>query len=1808
MGAGALGEDTHATTTDIRDRSRELLERRLAAALAEPAHTLPRRPDPASPIPLTSAQTRLWFQEQLGTSGSAFHARVVLRLRGSLDESALISAVRDLAERHEVLRGRIEEGGDGPVTVVGRAEDVPVLVEDVLPGDLDAVLAEESERPFDLARRPPMRAALFRCGASSVLALTFHHMATDGTSMGLIRAELPVLYAARLGLREAPPVPAQHTDYAPWLASRPERSEDVDWWEERLAGLAPQLNLPADRARPAVAGSEGSEVSLVIAPDHAVRVRALAARTGCTPFMVCLTIWQALLSRMCATEDVPVGVVESGRRHPGTDAMVGCFVNTVVMRTDLSGDPTWVQLLQRVREVALDAFGHADVPFEQVVARVRPDRSATTAPIVQTLFNFVVLDDEAPAFPGLEAEALSRPVLSAKSDLHLTLAEGPDGFTGSLNYRGDLFDEETVRAIATWYQNLLARMLDDPEEPVRAAVLEPGAESALRGPVRDAAPRTLHPLVERWADRTPDALAVVAPDGSLTYGELDRTANRVAHALIAAGVVPDEPVGVLLEHSVALPAALHGVLKAGAGYVPLDAMYPPNRVAAILDAAGVRTVVTVREFAAVVASAGRKAVVLDDPAVLRGLPEHRPQVRVSPGHLLHVIFTSGSTGTPKGVAVEHASATDYLDGVLDRLGADVHGGVFAVMSTIAADFAHTCFHAALTTGGILHLVARETAMDPVALAGYLAGHPMDVIKLVPSHFELLAAHGDIGAVLPRKLLMFAGEALPWSIVERARAARPGLRVQNHYGHTESTMVRMVCDVDDVPPALRTGIVPLGRPVPNTTGFLADRDGRPLPAGIPGEFLVGGPGVARGYIGAPDLTAQRFVTVDGQRLYRSGDVLRMRRDGWVEFRGRVDDQVKIRGYRVEPGDVAEALRQLPGVVEAVVLPVGEGQRRGLAAWIVPEPGSGTDATGIRSGLRERLPEYMVPASLVLLDRFPLTPNGKIDRAALPRPESDGAERGVMPRTTTEHHLAEVWARFLGLSRIGIDDDFFALGGDSFTAVRAARACGPGVRVIDLFTRPTVRELAAHLHPSGTGTDTPGMGPGPSPTRPKASGTGESRLLHRLSGTLKPTATVVCVPYGGGSAAVYQPLAAALPDDVALLAVELPGHDPARPAEEFLPLEELAERLAREIEETVTGPVLVYGHSVGSAAAVALARRLEAGGREVLGVVVAGNFPSARLPGRVAAWANRVLPLERWASNRHYRDALRTTGGIHDDMDETATETALRAMRHDSAEARAWYARELAAPRSRLTAPVLCVVGEADHSTEHYQERFREWGFLADRVELATIPRAGHYFLRHQATVLAALLGERVTDWMSGRLPEPVATLPARTSGLRPFYTVAAGQFLSMLGGSLSMFALGVWAYQRSGRVLDLALVTMLATLPAVLVTPIGGTVADRVDRRRVMLAADVTSGLAMAVLAVLLAGGPPSLAAVCLIVTVTSIATAFHRPAYLAATAQLVPKPYLPQANALVGLGLGFATVVGPLLGSALVALVGVTGVVGAGVCAFAAGIVPLLTVRFPDRSFRRQRESFGQALTGGWRFIALRRPLLLLTAFAAVLNLFASVVFVAVQPLVLSFAGVPQLGLVTTVGGLGGVAGGLLMVPWGGTRRRAVGMIGATLGVGAGTVLMGLHASLPLVAVGLAVRMGAMAVMNAHWLSIIQVKVGQELQGRVLATNVMLALATQPVGFLAAGPLADDVFAPALRGHPVLGALLGSGPGRGTALLLIVCGLCIVAWGTLGLLYRPLRRLEDALPDATPAAETDRDLDAVQEHADRRYAAARLRP
>ncbi|KAA2261601.1 amino acid adenylation domain-containing protein [Solihabitans fulvus] len=1782
-------------------RARSLVRDRLAAArgrLASAASAIPVRTDVPDSVPLTSTQARLWFLGQLEPDSTAYNVPDVLALRGPLDVPALLGALRDLAGRHLVLRSTIEDRDGGPVAVVGPIDSVPISVE--RPADsvaVAALLARERTRPFALHAEPPMRAVLLEVGEDEhILALTFHHIVTDAWTRGLVATELAGLYAARLELGAAPPAAPQYHDCVAWLenaATPAAESADLEWWAARLAGADGVLALPTDRPRPVVADWAGGAVPVEIPAEVVERVGALAAAGGASPFMVLLAAWQALLARLSGSDDVVVGVPEFGRHHPDAERVVGCFVNTLAMRTDLGGDPTGRELVDRVRETVLGAFAHHRTPFERIVDRLAPERGLSATPVVQVMLNVVDSPARPPGFAGLDVTRFDPVLDTVKLDLSLSLERAGRGYRGALTFRTDLFDRTTVERIARWYLVMLAELAAEPDRPVGAVALAEVAGPVATGRHREFAGNgVLHELVDRWIAERPDAVAVVGPDRTLTYAELDDAANRLAHRLIAAGVRTEEPVGVFAERGADLVVAMLAVLRAGGVYLPLDSSYPDERVAEMLASAGATVALADRALAPRVV--GATVLVIDDPADDLG-PVRR---EVRPDHLAYMIFTSGSTGRPKGVAVEHRNITHYLHAVLERLGEPVAGGrSFALVSTHAADLGLTNVLGPLATGGTAHLLDRETALDSEAYADYLDRHRIDVVKLVPSQLELLAAHGELAEVLPRRMLILAGEACPWTLLDRVRAARPDLAVQVHYGPTETTVAVLACAVEDVPAESRTGIVPIGVPLANAECFVVDAAGRPVPTGLPGELWIAGPGVAREYLGRPEETAARFVPdpVTGEkRCYRTGDRVRLNSAGLMEFLGRVDDQVKVRGFRVEPGEIAAALRAQPGVVEAVVLARGEAVARRLVAWITTGE-STVDVHALKTALRSVLPDYLVPTSIVVLDAFPLNPNGKVDRAALPEPLPESSHGSAAPETPTELRIAGVWSELLAVPGIGVQDDFFALGGDSFTAVRAVRQIGLGLRVIDLFTHPTVGALAEFLD---------GGDDRAAPT-----------LLHQLTGPARgetPTVTVLCVPYGGGLAAGYRPLAEQLAAELpgaALLAVELPGHDPAAPDEARLPLPDVVDRVLAELADRRTGPILVYGHCVGSALATELALRLEDGGRPLIGLVIGGSFPTAQLPGRLPAWWNRTLGGDRWRSDRGFEDALRVMGGLLEDEEEggaEATAMMLASMRHDGHEARRWFTRELTAQRRRtLTVPVLCVIGQRDLTTELYQERFAEWGAFADRVELAEIPRAGHYFAKHQAGALAALIAQRVRDWPAGRVPEPLpeVTVVGRTArrNLREFYLLAAGQTVSLAGSALSAFALGVWVYQQTGRIADYALITMFALLPRILFAPVGGTIADRVDRRRVLLVCDALAAVLMLGLVVPALTGSLHLWQVALTCGLLSTIGAVQQPAYVASVAQLVPKPYLAQANAIAQVGTTVGTLLAPLAGAALMALLGLGWVIGLDLASFLVGALTLLAVRFPNRMFPRSKESFGKALTGGWRYLSRRRPLLIMAGFFVVVNYVGALVFCLTTPLVFSFGGTASVGVVVALSGVGGILGAVLVVCWGGTARRATGMVGFVIGVGLGDALLGLRPSVPLACLGGLLTLGSSAILNAHWQALLQTKVGPDLLGRVLATNQLLAVAMTPLAFLTA-PLLSDWFEPLLRhGGPLastVGQVVGVGPGRGTGLLVLLGGLFLVAWGVLGLRYRPLRYMEDDLPDSIAGAELPDDLDAAQAEAD----------
>ncbi|WP_380283121.1 amino acid adenylation domain-containing protein [Kitasatospora purpeofusca] len=1794
-----------APEPDPAARRQELLRARLAKAKAAKAaaaaggaaerRTIAPRPE-GTPAPLSSAQRRMWFLAQYEPDSAAYHIPLALHLDGEPDEAALGAALTDVLARHEVLRTVYPEV-DGEVRPEALPADRFTLTTADVPADeVDDWLETEARRPFDLAADLPLRAALLRTGDGAVLSLVLHHIAADGWSIGVLFGDLATAYGARrTGAAPAfGPLPLQYADVAHWqltdLAAELDRQQA--WWQERLRGAAATVTVPADRPRPAVAGTAGARFTSELGAERSRRIRTLAEQTGTTVYMVLLAALQTVLGRYTGSEDVTVGTPIAGRTRSETEPLVGCFVNTLAMRTDLSGDPTVRELLERVKDATLGAYGHQDLPFERLIDALGLERELAHTPLFQVLLNVHNQAEARPELPGHTVHWRPIGTDTAKFDLSVAVVDTGGELAADLVWRTELYDEATVRRVFGHLTTVLDAMAAGPERPLAdLPLLTPSEQRQLTG-WDDETLRgwdlggTLHGLVEEQARRTPDAPAVRGADGVLSYAELDRRANALAHRLRAHGVGPDRPVGLLVERSAALVVGMLGILKAGGAYLPLDPVYPDGRIHGLLDASGAAAVVTTDDL--------RDRLTGDLPVVVPDGEERAdaPEADVRPEHLCYLVFTSGSTGAPKGVAVEHRNYRNYLHGLRERIGGDQQGWNWALVSTFAADLGTTNVFGALTGGGCLHLLTRDQATDPDAFAAYAAEHRIDAMKLVPSHLEGLAAHGTgLGAILPARLLICAGEALRPDLVARIRAARPDLPLHNHYGPTETTVsmlgMPVPADLGDAATA------PLGRPFGNVRAHLLDARRRPVPLGVPGELYVSGGGVARGYLGRDDLTAERFLEIGGHRAYRTGDLVRRRPDGAVEFLGRIDQQVKIRGFRVEIGEVEAELTARPEVRETVVVARGEGAARSLVGYLVPaDPAAAPDPGELRAALRTRLPDYMVPAALVVLDALPLNANGKVDRAALPEPVAAQPVSGGGELTTdTEHAVAEVYRQVLEAEEIGAADDFFALGGDSFSAVRAVRLIGDGLSVIDLFQHPTVRELAALIDAKAGGT----------------ADDGPRTLLHKLTrGNAPAGINVVCVPYGGGSPITFQPLADALPAGHRLYAVELPGHDPSRPDDALADLDALADTLTAQVLEKVDGPVLLYGHCLGGALATALGARMEAAGVDLRGLALGGTFPAARLPGRFAEWMARRMPGDRALSNRGYLEYLRAMGGFTDVYDQAEQDFLVRALRHDVRQAEDFYTRAYGDERpEKLEAPILCVVGEKDRATLLYEERFTEWEHFGDTVDLAVVPRAGHYFLKHQADELARVLAEFAA---TGTVADQVAEKrPAARAELGTFAKVAIGQFVSMIGTSLSTFALGVWVYQQTNSAFDFAMISFIAVLPAVLLLPVAGALADRVDRRKIMIATDTVAAAGMLSLGVLLWADLLEIWHIYIVACIGSTCGAFQRPAYLAAITQLVPKRYLGQANGLAQLGTGAGDMMAILAGGVLVSLVGLHGVVLFDMGTFLIGVTCLLMVRFPNAMFDKQEEPLWREVVTGWRYIARRHSLVAMVVFFVVFNYLFAVATVLITPMVLATGTPFQLSVITALGGLGAMVGALVMGLWGGTRRRSVGMIGFTSVVGVAAVVTGSRPETALTACGLFLLWASMMILNSHWMSLIQTKVGMELQGRVLATNQMLAMSMMPLGFLTAGPLSDHVFEPLMRPGGALadsvGLVLGTGPGRGAGLLLVLVGLLLAVWGLLGLAYRPLRLLEDILPDALPDAEIG-DKDAIQAEADRQLALA----
>ncbi|MFI9599853.1 amino acid adenylation domain-containing protein [Streptomyces sp. NPDC052043] len=1036
-------------------------------------------------VPLSFAQRRLWFLNRLEGPSSTYNLPLAARLTGPLDVEALRAALGDVVARHESLRTTFPEVDGVPrqsIAPAGPAAPAFVLAEADEAG-LDAALEEAAFRGFDLAGELPLRAHLFRLGPDHhVLLIVMHHIAGDGMSMAPMAHDLAAAYGARLAGR-APawaPLPVQYADYTLWqrevLGSESEPDSEIarqlDFWRTSLAGLPEELRLPADRPRPAVASHRGSTVPFAVPAELHERMARLARRTRTSLFMVGQAALTALLTRLGAGTDIPLGTPVAGRDDEALDELVGFFVNTLVLRTDTGGDPSFTALLDRVRENNLAAYAHQEVPFERLVEVLNPERSLGRHPLFQVWLNLQNTGDVEIGLPGLEIGAQGVGIGAAKFDLAFSLRErydeqgAPLGMTGLVEYSDDLFDPETVSRMADRLLRLLDAACAEPDLPIsRLEVLSPAERRQVlhdfNATAHDVPRGTIAELFGRQAAATPNAVAISYDGTELTYAHLDAEANRLAHLLVRRGIGAEDVVAVALPRTPQLVVALLAVVKAGAVHLPVDPAYPAERIAFILADAGPAVLLTEGPAATGLPGSDVPRLLLDDAGVraeLAALPDTVPDAgrTASPAGAAYMIYTSGSTGTPKGVVVPHEGIGGF-GAIREQFGLDA--------SSRMLQFASASFDAAvwevlapLLVGGVLVMAPADDLAVGEPLAALLARERVTHANIPPAALAVLAP----GALPDGMNVIVAGEASTPDLIARWADGR---RLLNAYGPTEAT----VCATVSAP--LTAGVnPPIGRPLWNVRVLVLDEALRPVPVGTPGEAYLAGAGLARGYAGRPGLTAERF-TADpygpaGSRMYRTGDLVRWLPDGNLEFVGRADDQVKIRGFRIEPGEIESLLAAHADVAQAAVLAREDepGERRLVAYVVAGEGRTAPSAAALREHVAARLPEYMVPSAFVVLPALPLTPNGKVDRRALPAPESTGPSGGRAPRNETEAGLRRIFAEVLGGEYVEIDVEanFFELGGHSLQAtklvsrIRSEFAAELPLR--DFFENPTVAGLA------------------------------------------------------------------------------------------------------------------------------------------------------------------------------------------------------------------------------------------------------------------------------------------------------------------------------------------------------------------------------------------------------------------------------------------------------------------------------------------------------------------------------------------------------------------------------------------------------------------------------------------------------------------------------------------------------------------------------------------------------------------------------
>lgn len=1216
---------------------RALIELKLMkkkAEAGEPKPLISKRPEGA-PVPLSFYQQGLWVLSQLMPETSLYHVPKAVRLTGTLDVAALKNTLDHLVERHEALRTTFATTEGVPMQVISERLELALPVIDL--SELDEaereletrrLLREETRRPFDLAHGPLIRALLVRLAEHEhIFLMAMHHIVTDGWSIGVMHREFMDLYEA-FSSGQPSPLPEltiQYPDYAlwhrQWFQGEVYESQ-LAYWKNQFKTLPPPLELPTDHARPSIQAHKafrGSKRKLTLSKELTQKLKALCQKEEATLFMVLLAAYQVLLHRYSGEEDIVVGSPIAGRCLAETESLIGLFVNALALRVDLSGNPSFRELLARVKEVALGAYANQDLPFETLVKEVQPDRTLARNPLFQVMF--VLQSESIPTLelPGLTVSHVQVENVVANFDLTLDAVERNGQLECLLESNADLFDDDRITRLLGHFENLLQGIVSKPQTRISELPLLGEAERhQLLVEWNDTrtdypAQSSVQALFEEQAKATPDANALMSGDEIVTYRELNRRANQMAHYLIAQGVRAEDRVGICLDRSPALIIAVLGILKAGGAYVPLDPGYPGSRLAFMLEDAAVTLLLTEEQLAASFQDHKVKTICIDRLAAeIAACDETNPRSDTGGGSLAYVMYTSGSTGKPKGVAVTHKNIvrlvknTNYANFSSDE--------VFLQFAPISFDASTFEIWGSLLNGARLALMTPGAAsLDELGRA--LKRYQVTTLWLTAGLFHLMVdTHLDDLRGL--KQLLAGGDVLSAPHVRKVVAELKNCRLINGYGPTENTTFTCCYPVDN--PAAINGSVPIGRAISNSYVYVLDKHLNPSPVGIPGELYIGGDGLARGYLNQPELTAAKFINDpfrngEGTQLYKTGDLVKRRATGELDFLGRIDSQVKVRGYRIELGEVETVLAQHDNVRDAVVIVRADQGDKHLAAYVVPREGTTPTTNDLRVFLSERLPSQMVPSVFVVLEELPLSANGKIDRTALAAIKGNVAnygeaqERCVQPQDKLELKLQRIWERVLAVSPIGMDDNFFELGGHSLLAVRLfaqiEKSLGRNLPLATLFQAPTIRSLAEVLRKDGWAAPW------------------SSLVLLQGGGKRRP---FFCVHAAGGNVLEYHALAQLLGSDQPFYGFQAQGLDGNQAP--HTSIKEMAAHYIREMREVQPeGPYLIGGRSSGGTVAFEMACQLAAQGEQIALLALLDAYPAGYfklLPGS-GSFAQRAV---------------------------------------------------------------------------------------------------------------------------------------------------------------------------------------------------------------------------------------------------------------------------------------------------------------------------------------------------------------------------------------------------------------------------------------------------------------------------------------------------------------------------------------------------------------------------------------------------------